>query len=106
MRSLFLFASCFIAGLAVSLAICHGDDSRPSAPLRATASADTSEVHTDSVFEVTLTLENLTDSAQKIKIPDRGWDRVWKSSNRHVTWDPWDCEEDRDITIEIPPHQT
>ena len=63
-------------------------------------------MHPDSVFEVTLALENPTDFVQRIRIPERGWDRVWKSSNHRVTWDPWDCEDDRDITIEIPPHQS
>lgn len=100
MRSLILLAACFLA----CLAVCRADDSRNA--LRAIATTDSSEVHPDDVFEVTLSLENLTSTVQRIKIPECGWDRVWKSSNRRVTWDAWDCDEDRDITVEIPPGQT
>jgi len=82
--------------------------SRAGAPptLRAIATTDVTEVHPDDVFEVTLSLQNLTGVTQKIRIPDCGWDRCWKSSNSRVTWDFWDCDSTNEITIEIPPHQT
>jgi hypothetical protein len=86
--------------------LCRADDSRHPAPLQAIAATDSTEVHPDSVFEVTLSLQNLTGALQTIKIPDCAWDRVWKSSNRHVTWDFWDCDDNDEISIDIPPHQT
>ena len=95
-----ILALCLLA----PLALCRAEDSRHPVALRAIAETDSSEVHPDSIFEVTLTLENPTDSVQKIKIPERGWDRVWRSSNRRVTWDPWSTDYDNQITVEIPPH--
>jgi hypothetical protein len=95
-----LVFACLLAGLAVSRA----DDSRHSVALRAVATTDSTEVHPDSVFEVTVSLQNLTNSVQTIKIPDCGWDRVWRSSNRHVTWDEWDCDENNEISVQIAPH--
>ncbi len=101
-RSLPIMAACLLAGLAVS----RGDDSRHSTPLQAVATTDATEVHPDSVFEVTLSIENHTDSAQSIKIPYAGWDRMWKSSNHHVTWDEWDSDENDETTVQIPPHKS
>ena len=98
-RSLLVLAACLLAGPVVSRA----GDSRDAGALRAVAATDTTEVHPESVFEVTLSLENPTNTAQKIKIPDCGWDHVWTSSNRHVTWDFSDCDSNSEITIEIPP---
>ena len=100
-KSLVALAACFLAAFPLARA----DDSR-HASLRAIASTDTSEVHPDNVFDVTLTLENLTGTVQTIKIPERAWDRIWKSSNRRVSWDAWDSDEDHDVTIEIPPHES
>jgi len=100
LKSLRILAACLLTGLPASRA----DDSRHPAPLRAVATTDSTEVHPDSVFEVTLSLENPTGAVKTIKIPNCGWDRVWRSSNRQVTWDFWDCDDTGDITIEIPPH--
>jgi len=97
---LFLLTACFLAALAV----CQADD-RP-ATLRAIATTETTEVHPDSVFDLTLSLENLTDAVQEVIIPDPGWDRVWKSNNRHITWDFWDSDFNDQITIQIPPHES
>ena len=101
-KSLLIIGSCLILGLAPSLA---DDSRRPPTPLRAIATTDSTEVHPENVFEVTLALENPSDVAQKIKIPACGWDRVWRSGNRRVTWDFWDCDADDEITIEIRPHE-
>jgi hypothetical protein len=43
---------------------------------------------------------------QTIKIPDCGWDRVWRSSNHRVTWDFWDCDYSDQISIDIAPHDS
>ncbi len=102
MRRFLLPAACFLS----FAALCHAGDSLPANALRVTATPDSTEVHPDSVFEVTLSIENLTGVAQKLKMPERLWDHLWKSSNRLVTWDAWDDDEDKDITIEIAPHQT
>jgi hypothetical protein len=94
-RALLLFlAACFLASLARADGL----------PLKAIATADSTEVHPDSVFEVTLSLQNLTGAAQTIKIPEANWDRDWRSSNPLVSWDAWNSDEEGDITIEIPPH--
>jgi hypothetical protein len=74
--------------------------------LQAIAEAEYTEVHPQTVFEVTLTLRNITALPEKIKVPDCSWDRDWKSSDHRVTWDPWDCDEDSVETVEIPPHKT
>ena len=97
-RPLLILAACLLAGLAVTRA--------DTIPFRAIAETDSTEVHPDSVFDVTLSLQNLTNSEETLKIPDCGWDRLWKSSNRHVTWDAWDCDETTDITVTIAPHDT
>lgn len=101
MRLLLILAACLPA-----LALCRADDSRHPAALRAIATADSTEVHPDNVFEVTLALENLTNTVQKIKVPNCGWDRLWKSSNHRVTWDFWDCDDNSEVTVEILPRQT
>lgn len=81
--------------------------SRADAPaLRAIATADYTEVHPENVFEVTLSLQNLTGTVQRIKMPQSNWDRLWKSSNRHVTWDAWDSDDQTETTVEIGPHET
>ena len=72
--------------------------------LQAVAKADWTEVHPHDLIAVTLSLENPTGNPETMKIPECGWDRVWRSSNRHVTWDSWDCDEDNEITITVPPH--
>jgi hypothetical protein len=100
MRPLFL-AACLL----IAISVCRADD-RADTALRAVATADSTEVHPDNVFDVTVSLENLTGVAQKITIPDPAWDRVWRSSNRHVTWDFWDSDYNDQVTIEIPPHQS
>lgn len=93
----------FIFALLIALPVL----SRADAPaLRAIATADYTDVHPENVFEVTVSLENLTGTVQRVKMPECGWDRLWKSSNRHITWDAWDCDQDTEITVEIPPHQT
>ena len=102
MRSVVLLATLLL----IPLSFCRAGDSRHPVTLRTIATADSAEVHPESVFEVTLTLENVGDTVQQIKIPEAGWDRVWRSSNRHVTWDYWDCGADNDVTIEIPPHRS
>ena len=94
----FLAALLLLAAPAVSRA----DDKAPV--LRAIATADETEVHPDSVFDVTLSLENETDTVQTIHIPDPAWDKVWRSSNRHVTWDFWDTDDNNTIAVEIEPH--
>jgi len=99
LRNLFLFAS--LAGAA----LCNAGDVRPLT-LKVVATADTDEVHPDSAFDVTLTLENPTNTVESIRIPDCGWDKVWRSSNRHVTWDAWDCDGDDQVTVEIQPHDS
>jgi hypothetical protein len=86
------------------LAVSRADDRSPA--LRAIATSDVTEVHPDGVFEVTLSLENLTNSVQRIRVPDTGWDRVWKSNNRRVSWDAWESDDNAETTIEIPPHET
>jgi hypothetical protein len=96
---LILLTACFLA----AITICRAGDRNPE-PLRAVATTDSTEVHPDDVFDVTLSLENLTNAVQKITIPDPAWDRVWRSSNRHVTWDFWDSDFNDQLTIEIPPH--
>jgi hypothetical protein len=98
-RAWVLFLALLFAGIAVSRA------SEPPA-LRAIATADVTEVHPDDVFEVTLSLQNLTGVTQKIRIPDFGWDRFWKSSNSRVAWDYVDSAGSNPITIAIPPHET
>jgi hypothetical protein len=75
-------------------------------PLRAIATTDVTEVHPDDVFDVTLSLQNLSGVTQKIRIPDSAWDRCWKSSNGRVTWDAWNADSDSQVTVEILPHQT
>jgi hypothetical protein len=102
MRRILIFAACLLATLAVSRA----DDSGHGDPLRAIATADSTEVHPDSIFEVTLSLQNLTNTVQKIKVPDCAWDRLWKSNNRRVTWDSWECEDKSESTVEISPGET
>ena len=98
-RALLLLLAVLLASAAVSRA---GD---PPA-LRAIATTDVTEVHPDDVFDVTLSLQNVSGVTEKIRIPDCGWDRCWKSSNSRVSWDYWDCDATYQITIEIPPHQT
>jgi hypothetical protein len=94
----------FLACLLAATLFSRADDK--GAVLRAVATTDYTEVHPDGVFDVTLSLENPTDVVQKITIPDPGWDRVWKSSNHHVTWDFWDSDFNDKVTIEIQPHGT
>ena len=101
-KSLVILLACLVAGIPASRA----DDSRQSGLLRAVATADSSEVHPDNVFEVIVSLQNPANTVQRIKIPEAAWDRVWKSSNRHVTWDFWESDDDKDVTIEIPPGQS
>jgi hypothetical protein len=84
--------------------LARADDFRQSTALLVTATTDATEVHPDSIFEVTLTLENPTDTVQRIRIPEHAWDHVWKSSNSRVTWDTWDFDQDGRVTIEIQPH--
>lgn len=74
--------------------------------LHALASADTTEVHPDGVFEVTLSLQNPTGMEEIIQVPECGWDKNWKSSNHLVLWDPVVCDEDHELTIKLPPHST
>ncbi len=95
---LLLLAACFLAAVAVS----RGGP----IVLRAIAMTDSTEVHPDDVFDVNLSLQNLTNTVQSIKISESGWDRNWKSSNHHVTWDAWDSDENDMTTVEIPPHGT
>ena len=73
---------------------------------RAVASTEATEVHPDAVFEVTVAKENITGTVQTIRIPDCGWDRVWRTSNRHATWDEWDCGYNDWVTVEIQPHES
>lgn len=103
MKSALFLTVCIFAGIAISS---HGADSGHSVPLRAIATTEETDVHPDAVFDVTVRLQNLTDSVQIVKIPDPDWDRVWKSSNRRVTWDAWESDESTEITIQIAPHQT
>jgi hypothetical protein len=81
-------------------------DSGRGPALQVIATADSTDVHPDGLFDVTLSLENMTGSVQRIKVPYCGWDRLWKSSNRRVEWDAFDCGDDTVSTIEIPPHGT
>lgn len=74
--------------------------------LQAIATTDATDVHPDALFDVTLSLKNMTGSVQRIKVPYCGWDRLWKSSNRRAEWDAFDCDQDTSSTIEIPPHGT
>jgi hypothetical protein len=100
MRILILLAICLLAGCQ---AVSPGQ--QPAA-LQAVATTDSTEVHPDNVFDVNLSLVNLTGETQTIKIPDCGWDAIWRSSNGHVTWDFWDCDYNDDVSIEIAPHDT
>ena len=77
-----------------------------AAALRPVVTADTTDVHPDDVFAVKLGLENLSSSQVTIRVPDTGWDRFWKSSNRNVTWDLWDGDSGAVESVEIPPHTT
>ena len=77
-----------------------------SLQLVAIAVPDATEEHPEAVFDVTLSLTNPTNSVEKFKIPDRAWDRMWKSSNRKVTWDAWNSDDSNEITVEIAPHDT
>jgi len=101
-NSYFILFLCLLAPLA-SL---RADDSSHAGALHAVATTDSTEVHPDSVFEVTLALENVSDTTQTIVIPECGWDRTWKSSDRRVTWDFWDCDNNAKITIQIPAHES
>jgi len=99
MRSrVLILAACFFAGAI----FCRADDSR-HVELKAVASTDSTEIHPDSVFEVTVSLMNPTNVVQHVRIPDCGWDRVWRSNNRHVTWDFWDCDYNDVISVDIDP---
>ena len=82
--------------------------SRADAPdLKVTATADYTEVHPESTFDVTLSLENLTNTVEKIKVPDGAWDRLWRSSTRLVTWDALDDGGgNTSSVVEIAPHET
>jgi hypothetical protein len=102
MRRILIPAICLLAICSFSRA----DDSRHAAALRVIATADSEEVHPDSIFEVSLSLENLSNTVLRIKVPETGWDRLWKSSNRRVSWDAWNSDGDTDTTVEIAPHQT
>jgi hypothetical protein len=99
-RALLLLAVCLVA------VVTRADDSGRSAAMKAIATSDVTEVHPDAVFEVTLSLQNMTDTTLKIRIPESGWDRVWKSSNHRVSWDALDSDDRSEITIEIAPHDT
>ncbi len=98
-RSILLLLALLLSGVAIARA---GD---PPA-LRAIATTDTDAVHPDDVFDVTLSLQNLSAATEKVRIPECGWDRCWKSSNSRVTWDLWNCDDTAEVTIEIPPHGT
>jgi hypothetical protein len=98
-HTILLLVAIFFAGAVVSRA-----GSPP--PLRAIATTDVTEVHPDDVFEVTLSLQNLSGVTQKIRIPDSAWDRCWKSSNGRVTWDAWNTDSNSQVTVEIAPHET
>jgi len=100
LRYLIIFAVCFI-GLPI---LSRADDRSPA--VRIIATADYTEVHPDGVFDVTLSLKNLTNATLKIQVPEGDWDRLWRSSNRHVTWDAWTVDGDEETPVEIPPHQT
>jgi len=93
-----------LACLLVCAPLCRAGNSRQPIVLKVTADADQTEVHPDGIIDVTLSLENPTGVAESIKIPERCWDHLWKSSNHVVTWDAWDSDDDSDVTIEIPPH--
>ena len=101
-RLLLIVAACLLSVLAVS----HADDRRDSAGLQAIATTDSTEIHTDEVFEVTLSLQNLTNGVRTIKISGSNWDRNWKSSDHRVGWDAWDSDDNEAMTVEIPPHDT
>jgi hypothetical protein len=94
-----LAACLFLASSALSRA---GD----SPVFQVIATADSTDVHPEALFDVTLSLKNLTASVQRIKVPYCGWDRLWKSSNHRVEWDAFDCDQDTSSTVEIPPHET
>ncbi len=98
-RTLILLLAVLFAGAAVSRA------GNPPA-LRAIATTDVTEVHPDDVFEVTLSLENTSAATATIRIPESAWDRCWKSSDGHVTWDFLDTDRSAQTTVQIAPHQT
>ena len=95
-----LLAFCLLATVALSRA------GGQAVLLRAIATTDVTEVHPDDVFDVTLSLENPTNATQILKLPVANWDRIWKSSNRHVTWDAMNSGEGEETTVEIAPHST
>jgi len=105
MRSPYLpaLAACLLLATAT---LSHAVDSGRGQVFRVTATVDSTDVHPDALFDVTLSLENMTGTVQRIKVPYCGWDRLWKSSNRRVEWDAFECDEDTVSTVEIPPHGT
>jgi hypothetical protein len=98
MRRLLIAAVLLLAAATLS----HAD----TPVFRVIATADNTDVHPDGVFEVTLSLVNITNSVQKLAIPENAWDRLWRSSTRLVEWDALDNYGDTINTVSIPPHET
>ena len=98
-----LLAACVLLATA---ALSRAVDSGRGPVLEVIATADSTEVHPEALFDVTLALKNLTGAVQRIQVPYCGWDRLFRSSNRRVEWDAFDCGDDTVSTVEIPPHGT
>jgi len=101
-----LFAALAAGLLLATIMPSRAVDSSRGAIFRVIATADSTEVHPEALFDVTLSLQNLTGTVQRIQVPYCGWDRLWRSSNRRVEWDAFDCGDDTVSTVEIPPHGT
>jgi len=54
-------------------------------------------------FEVKLRVVNSSEEPQSVKVFGCSWDDHWMWKNRRIGYDPWGCDKNAIVTIQLPP---
>jgi uncharacterized cupredoxin-like copper-binding protein len=53
--------------------------------------------------EVTLKVTNTSKTTVTFEVMGCSWEDHWKSSDRELTWEPWDCDKNAPSRVELAP---
>jgi uncharacterized protein (TIGR03067 family) len=73
--------------------------------LTVTIKSQTNIIRTKLPFEVRLRVVNSSKSTQSFRVMNCSWDEHWKTSNKQVSWEGWDCAKNFAVTEKLEPGQ-
>jgi uncharacterized cupredoxin-like copper-binding protein len=72
-------------------------------PLAVEIKPATSTWHQKKPVDVTLKVTNTSKTEVTFKVMGCSWEEHWRSSDRELTWQPWDCDKNAPSNVALAP---